>query len=700
MTKRFRECFSHEAFLYLIVFLTISALCIYQYAIYYRPTMGYPLGYEGDALFILSIVKTFMDEKSIPFVSATASLLNAPLIAHWGDYPFTEKLIYETMGVVARLTNLYSASTIVLAMGHVLAGLAFAFAARLSSVDKVFSFVGAILFGSASFIFNRGLAHINVGYCWHVPLLVVVTWWMYADAPIQKNSKKFYIALLISLLCGFMNPYYSFLFIQFLCMSILMHLVRKNRAGIFLPLLCISLTLFAFCIADFDYFYNTLMNGANRESVGRSLASLEIYGLRIPELFFPAGYSRIPGFSNFAQRNLYMISFIKGEVWSPYLGLVGISGLFVVFYHSGLNMLKGNFQKVSVESLQIIWILLFSIVGGVNLLFGVLGLQVFRATNRLSIFILAISLIYLFRFLSNHFKGRWATLLSGAIIAVGLFDQLPPRYMPENREAVASLVKEDKAFVKEVESHHPRGANVFMLPVAKFPEFGPILNMMDYDHLRIYCNTKLLHISYGGQKGRNFETWQFELEKKSPKEFVEGIENLGFKVLVINKKGMEKNRLIELQDWLGLNGRLLIAKNNDLFAYNLIPVAVPKPYPQNLIFEGGWSAPEEGFNWADRRKSSLRYINMSPAETIASLKFGIQALVAQDFQVFLNSEPISDKIRIGPETLNLELKNLKLRSGDNRIQFYGSEKPTPAGGGDPRFLTYRLIDPQMMLPGE
>ena len=77
------------------------------------------------------------------------------------------------------------------------------------------------------------------------------------------------------------------------------------------------------------------------------------------------------------------------------MGIVGAIGFLTLIYNSILSIRKG-WNNLEIRSLLAInWIFLYSLIGGINLLLGVLNFQIFRAPNRFSIYIYCIILIYL-----------------------------------------------------------------------------------------------------------------------------------------------------------------------------------------------------------------------------------------------------------------------------------------------------------------
>ena len=95
--------------------------------------------------------------------------------------------------------------------------------------------------------------------------------------------------------------------------------------------------------------------------------------------------------------------------------------------------------------LAVAWILAYSVVGGWNGLLGALGFTWFRGTNRYSVWILALVLLWTVGRLSRApWAGRRTASLAAAALATGIAfaDQCPPwtpaAQVAEARKSMAS----------------------------------------------------------------------------------------------------------------------------------------------------------------------------------------------------------------------------------------------------------------------
>jgi phosphoglycerol transferase len=262
---------------------------------------------------------------------------------------------------------------------------------------------------------------------------------------------------------------------------------------------------------------------------------------------------------------------------SAYLGFLGIFGFLSLVVVSVIKLMRNRLVETSIEFWSSLWILLFSIVGGLNMVLGVMGIQIFRATNRLSVVILMLSLFFLVRNLSKLIKGRASVLVACGLGLVHLLDAVPGYWTHKTQsEEAARVVKSDVAFAATLEGALPAGAKVFQLPVMEYPEVPPIVKMQDYEHFRPYFFSTRLRYSYGTAKGRSREAWQKAAAALRPEALVKRLEEVGFNALYINRNGLQDPNALEVE--LNRLGYQLMAESEmkDLVVFRLHPAENPK----------------------------------------------------------------------------------------------------------------------------
>lgn len=678
-----------------VVFLCIVIFLVWSWAynILSLSAWDTPVGYQGDGWMALGFAKAYLNGEISPFVYQYVPTLNAPFFANWNDYAVTEDFVFASMGWLGRLIGLFPATNFILLLAHLMAGVTFWYVCRHLKYDSVFSIAGAIVYAFSHYIMARGLGHLVLSYFWHIPLLLLLVSWLFSRDRIPLKSNKFVAAVAISAICGLFNPYYTGMYLQFLGFGLLLHLVRRDFQKSTIALILIVVTFAAFFSMNANTILYGLENEVNSVTGARNLASLEVYGLKIPELLLTPGNHPWTSFVNFSRQNYYGVSFVRGEYWSPYLGIVSIIGLFLLLGISFYRLLQGKLQLIPLQFWLVIWILMYSLIGGLNLLLGVVGIEYFRATNRYSIFILTICLLFLIKFLSRNCPKILIYPVALAMVLVALTEELHGRYSnpPPAINPITLEVVSDKNFALSVERQMPNSM-VFQLPVADFPEIGPIHEMGDYEHLRPYLYTKTLHYSYGTNKGRGDTDWQVEVASLTPNEMAKKLEAFGFGVIILNRKGyIDGGR--SLIEELVTHGKQVIAENKDLVAVRLTPSVSPEAIESWLTFSSGWSDDEGTHRWSESSDSKISIVNNASYARPFILTLKLSALTPRIVNVSIDNETI-DAIDLSETGVEKTLPNTEiiLPPGKTTLNFSSDERPVSPGNGDRRLLSFKLRD--------
>jgi hypothetical protein len=317
----------------------------------------------------------------------------------------------------------------------------------------------------------------------------------------------------------------------------------------------------------------------------RPYGNLERYALKPIELLLPLGEAGVVPWR--ASGKLYLQGALyRGELGSAYLGLAGVLallGLAMATARAGLGRPRG---PVPGAALALAWIFAYAVVGGLNGLLGLAGFVWLRATNRTSIWILAVVLLWGATAVSRAAwtRRRAASVFAAALLAaLTLADQLPPRTRPEAIRERGAAVASDAVFTRSLEAVLPAGAMLFQLPVVDFPEGLRIRGASDYEHLRPYLHARQLRFSYGSDKGRPREAWQRRVEALEPEAMADALERMGFAGLLVIRKAYEDGAR-ELLERLAAAGRLeTLSSSDDEFVFiRLRPAPSPRP-PDEVV---------------------------------------------------------------------------------------------------------------------
>lgn len=650
-----------------------------------------PLGYTGDNLILHGIMKYYSEFQWLsPLHQKFIPNLNLPDGANWSSWPITEEIPLYLTSILGSFIGVYPAQNMLLLFSYLAAGVTFFYVANRLKIHPALAFAGAFAFAFNNVLITRGLGHVTVGLVWHLPLMFLICLWAFRKYNFQINNKDLVIGYFFCFICGGFSPYYSIMFLMFLGFSFLVHLTRGSYKSLKFPFLCISLIILSFLIWNFDSFYNNFLYGENPKMQGRNIASLQLYALQLPELFYQPHSSGILG--KIGGDFYFGKSMIKGEFWSPYLGLVGITSLLFLFFHSLYRIIKGKLKAVSIHFYLSSWVTIFSIVGGINLLIGTIGFTWLRATNRFSIFLLVISLLYFLRFSSRNLKQPLVLFLSILIILITYYEFIHEKLISKHDPSfiIEKNIERDIKLVKDIEAHK-LNAKVFQLPVTHFPEYGYFYKMPDYQHLRPILHSNNLSFSYGEVNGRGNQGWQKRLNTLSPSSLINTIGHLGYDVILYNKLAYPDNGLF-LRRFLEKNHNF-VSETTDFVAFAINKESIKLLDNPEVFFAEGWSVDEVTHRWTNAKKSKILIFNFTDQDKKIELNFDLNVMRKSDISISLNKNIIKEykSLISGQIKKNISLQ-INLNKGINTVEFTSSSKPKLAGNGDPRLLGTMLIN--------
>lgn len=527
----------------IIVLLVISVLIwCYGYNRWSAASWSVPLEYglkgpDGDTPGILSHIKAAYDGYFWPLMTKTVPQLGAPFEGNWNDFPIVEQLIYFFTGVLGRSIGFYQAVNFSVLFGHLLAAVSFYLVCRILRCDWRWAFAGALVFAFCEYAFARQLHHLQVLYYWHVPLCMLAIWWLSSREGFKFGDRRFWAAICIGIVAATQHPYYTNMFVQLLGFACIYQWLRGERRVALAGAAVIGVTMSVFFLMCANMFLYKASHGGNPDALVRAFHWLEFSALKPLDLFMPAPDHRLQSFADFSQAYFKGV-YVPGEVPpSSYLGIIGCACLVWLLIVSIRNLAAKPTLLPPVEAWQVLWIGLYSVVGGFNCLIGTFGIQLFRSSNRYSIFILAIVLIFAVRRLSTFkFSQPWPLVLPILAAVIALWDQVPVPPTMDSIQQLGAVVDSDRKFASAIEKRLPSGAMVFQLPIMRFPE-EPVPGIGSYDHFRPYLYTKNLRYSYGSAKGRSDEKWQQDLAKMDFRSAVDALESYGFGAIYINRNG-------------------------------------------------------------------------------------------------------------------------------------------------------------------
>jgi hypothetical protein len=515
-----------------------------------------PVAYSADAWFTLGLLRAAQDGHISPFGRIEVPELGAPVGAGWNDFLRQHKPQYWLAGRISRAVGLFPTANLLVLLASVLAALSFHAVALYFGARPEWAFAGACAFALSPFSFYRSLSHLTLAFDWPIPLAILVTTWAFGRRGIPPGSRRFWMSGLIVLATGLHNIYFAALLAQFLGLASLAQWLWRRAPRAALGALSLLAMLLAVVVTD----NANLVLQRTREGAAtpplRPYGNLERYALKPIELVVPIGGDAIVPWRA-AGVAYQRAALLRGELGAAYLGLAGVAALLALAVVTSRATLSRPKRPVPAAAAAVAWIVAYSVVGGLNGLLGLSGFVWLRATNRSSIWILALVLLWAALSLSRAplARRRAASAIAATLaLALTLRDQLPPRTTAGAIRDLGAHVASDASFCQSLESTLPPGAMLFQLPVVDFPEGQRVLAESDYEHLRPYLHSRRLRFSYGSDKGRQREAWQHRAEALAPSDMASTLERVGFAGILVNRKAYPDGGL-ELRQALAAAGR-------------------------------------------------------------------------------------------------------------------------------------------------
>lgn len=655
-----------------------------------------PSSYGGDGWAVIAQMKAYQAGELLPFLSKDIASLGAPFGANWTDYP-AEDLIYLAGGLLGKLVGIGASAALLPMLFAVLAGVSFYVTAQVLGYRREAAFTCAVLFALAPFAFMRSLPHLTLMAYAHVPLLLLgVHWVMRPDARVAPPVER-RLAIAGAVLAGLLNPYYLGAYLFLLTLAGVGAWAASQRANWTAAAMLFGIAAGVFFLQMLDTIWMTLAHGGNAQAVVRNFQGLDIYGMRLPDMIFPVIH-RLAAWEALARsyHEAAPMGLGRGEAATSYLGICGVLALFWLLAKGTVSIAARQFERVSSWYWMALATLALGIVGGVNYLLGSLGFVMLRASNRFSIILLAIALFWLCERLTHAWRGvRW--IACALLLAVGLWDQLPPPRFTMTTGTVRAAIEGDRRFVQALEAAVPAGTMVFQLPVKGFPETGPIFGMQDYEQLRPYFYSKTLRFSFGSMKGRGTALWQGPVAELPPAQMVTRLATLGFGVLYVNLHGFSDLGAAIRPQLEALLGKP-IAENKELVAFRLPPpvgeVELPRLMPI-IDYKGFWPAEaRDGLTWAwaSRRKGTIDVRTPYVAGGFAPSEYYVNFGVDSGFggAVLVRLDGVEQAV-IPNGTSRAFALRLPREARHWRIEIEAEHPPRLPGNTDRRLLGFRLV---------
>jgi hypothetical protein len=439
---------------------------------------------------------------------------------------------------------------------------------RLLRISRGPSAAVAVLFALLPYHFLRGASHLFLSAYFSVPLgayLVLCLFMGRSVFPRRTSASGLrryatphtLLALVFCVIVGSAGVYYTAFTLALLPVATAVAFVTWRRRESLVTgavlMAVIGATLFLNLLPTILYQHE---HGKPDPTFARKPIESELLALKPVELVLPIDGHRIDALAQ-RKQNYFLATPFKSERTQS-LGLVGTIGIVWLIAVALLSMVRPRRRESDdlerAAAASTLTAILVGTIGGVSLLVGYWVAPEFRAWNRISVliafFALATVAVLLER-AGERLRRRalgaplYAALLA-AVVAFGVVDQTSDAYVPQYQQARVEF-RNDRDFVREIESQLSPGAMVFQLPYHPFPEAPLTGRMADYDLLVGYTHSDGLRWSYGAIKGRSGD-WAEELAHAPAEVILPAIAASGFEGIYVDRHGYPREVENEVVD--------------------------------------------------------------------------------------------------------------------------------------------------------
>ncbi len=522
------------------------------------PETVIPYTYSGDGLAYLWNIQRVI-EGAWYFTNERSGF---PFGSNHLDYPTSDTgsyLVIKLLGLIfdtaIAVQNLYYL------LGFSIAAVAGYLVSRSIGITRPYSVVVAVLYAFTSFHFGR-IGHLFFTWYFVAPLFFYVGFRLFSERLIFTNAQiglktKLLSAIALLILASF-GIYYAFFgcLVIALC-TVMSAAIHRSWRHLNEGLLTLGFTVLGVLLNVLPCLIHLFQQGENREGVNRFASESELYALKITQLLLPRGDHRLDSFFEFASKYNGFFPNVTENI-SASMGAVGSLGFLLLTAvtlispflqpksndltaHDKTSSAQMRFQVLAALALGLV---LMGTMGGFSSLFAMLVSSSIRAWNRISIFILFISVaafvMAIDLFVQKHAKHTFVRAAGIAIafllLVLGILDQtVKPCHscLLMNQE----LAKNDSSFIQAIEKSVPKNSAIYQLPYMAYPDNGAVNNLGSYDQARGHVHSEHLKWSFGSMRGRAGDWFYRKLALLPLHEQVAVVSAMGFTGIYIDRRG-------------------------------------------------------------------------------------------------------------------------------------------------------------------
>lgn len=545
-------------FLELAAVLALTALIEWYYFGFCNTDLAVPNRYEGDGLTGVSSIKNALH--------GSGALLGWPYYqdsyAYSANYSMLKTVFIWLCGLFCG-----NASTVfdLYQMAIPFANVAVCFLVlRSLKMRGWLAYLAALAFGFCPYVQQRFIGHMALASVECIPLVFLMCIWCIEDDSFNRPGRGWarkgrnWLALLFAwMIANNGMVYYPFFSCFILCVVALCLLLRRRNWRAAVPALVVVAEIAGWLAVGFLPVVIGMIRGYGNAAAAGAVRTAEgalIYGLRLSSLLLsPNGYG-IPKIASWFGNYFNLSAQLEGQNVNEnvfaYMGMAAVAGFFLLLVNlffrekdspTALGRRLWYLSRVNIA------IVLLGVQTGLGSIIGAF-LTYIRAYNRISPFlvfcgVLTVTLLAeaLLQKLSARRKAAYA---GAALLVAGLFgyalweQQGCYNYLTEEyTRDISQRVKDDQAFVGQIEAASGEDALVYQLPYMRSFENGAVYDINDYDHMRGEVNSDTLRWSYGATDGTENDRWYARTSRLEPSALVAELYDKGFAGIWLNLAG-------------------------------------------------------------------------------------------------------------------------------------------------------------------